>query len=179
MFPFNKFPTDGVYLSPEMKSTGEVMGLDVGLGGAYAKAEMGAGTNLPTSGVVFISVNDNDKLNAVSIARDYLELGFTLLATKGTCHFLHQNGIAADTINKVGEGRPNVADAIAKGAVQLVINTPLGAQARTDESAIGESGIRYGVPVITTLSAARAMIRAIRRVQTGNFQVQSLQELFG
>ncbi|MCH7520984.1 MAG: carbamoyl-phosphate synthase large subunit, partial [Candidatus Marinimicrobia bacterium] len=179
VFPFNKFPTDGVYLSPEMKSTGEVMGLDVGLGGAYAKAEMGAGTNLPTSGVVFISVNDNDKLNAVSIARDYLELGFTLLATKGTCHFLHQNGIAADTINKVGEGRPNVADAIAKGAVQLVINTPLGAQARTDESAIGESGIRHGVPVITTLSAARAMIRAIRRVQTGNFQVQSLQELFG
>ncbi|UCH63262.1 MAG: carbamoyl-phosphate synthase large subunit [Fidelibacterota bacterium] len=179
VFPFDKFPTDGVFLSPEMKSTGEVMGLDVGLGGAYAKAEMGAGANLPTRGTVFISVNDDDKLNVVSIARDYSELGFQILATEGTCRFLRQSGIAAEHIYKIGIGRPNVADAISNGEVQLVINTPLGARAREDEYAMGQSAVHHMVPVITTLSGARAMVRAIRRIQTGNFKVQSLQELFG
>ncbi len=179
VFPFDKFPTDGVFLSPEMKSTGEVMGLDVGLGGAYAKAELGAGANLPTEGTVFISVNDNDKMNVVSIARDYSELGFKILATEGTCRILRQSGIAAEQVCKIGMGRPNVADAISNGEVQLVINTPLGARAREDEYAMGQSAIRHGVPVITTLSGARAMVRAIRRMQTGDFKVRSLQELFG
>jgi len=179
VFPFDKFPAEGVFLSPEMKSTGEVMGLDTGLGGAYAKAELGAGANLPTEGTVFISVNDPDKLNIVSIARDYTELGFHILATEGTCRALRQSGIAADPLHKVGEGRPNVADAISNGEVQLVINTPLGARARVDEYDIGQSAIRHGVPVITTLSGARAMVRAVRRMQTGDFKVQSLQELFG
>ncbi|MBA7610926.1 Carbamoyl-phosphate synthase large chain [subsurface metagenome] len=179
VFPFDKFPTDGVFLSPEMKSTGEVMGLDVGLGGAYAKAEMGAGANLPTEGTVFISVNDNDKMNVVSIARDYTELGFQILATEGTCRFLRQSGIDAEQVCKIGMGRPNVGDAISNGGVQLVINTPLGARAREDEYAIGQSAIRHRVPVITTLSGARAMVRAIRRMQTGDFKVRSLQELFG
>lgn len=179
VFPFDKFPTDGVFLSPEMKSTGEVMGLDVGLGGAYAKAEMGAGANLPTSGTVFISVNDHDKMNVVSIARDYTELGFQILATEGTCRFLRQSGIAGEQVYKIGMGRPNVGDAISNGDVQLVINTPLGARAREDEYAMGQSAVHHMVPVITTLSGARAMVRAIRRIQTGNFKVQSLQELFG
>ncbi|UCD37342.1 MAG: carbamoyl-phosphate synthase large subunit [Fidelibacterota bacterium] len=179
VFPFDKFPTEGVFLSPEMKSTGEVMGLDKALGGAYAKAELGAGANLPTEGTVFISVNDDDKLNVISIARDVTELGFRIVATEGTCKALRQSGIAAEPIYKVGEGRPNVADAISNGEVQLVINTPLGARAREDEYAMGQSAIHHRVPVITTLSGARAMVRAIRRMQTGNFQVQSLQELFG
>jgi carbamoyl-phosphate synthase large subunit len=178
VFPFDKFPTGGVFLSPEMKSTGEVMGLDTGLGGAYAKAELGAGANLPTEGTVFISVNDDDKLNVISVARDYTELGFRIIATEGTCRSLRQSGIAAESIYKVGEGRPNVADAISNGEVQLVINTPLGARAREDEYAMGQSAIHHRVPVITTLSGARAMVRAIRRFQTGNFQVQSLQNLF-
>jgi len=179
VFPFDKFPTDGVYLSPEMKSTGEVMGLDVGLGGAYAKAELGAGIRPPVEGTVFISVNDSDKLNAVSIARDFLEMGFKVLATEGTAHYLHQNAVPAELIHKVGEGRPNVSDAIRNGDVQLVINTPLGSQSRRDEASIGEGAIRYRVPMITTLSGARAMVRAIRRMQTGSFKFQSLQELFG
>ncbi|MFC1543344.1 carbamoyl-phosphate synthase large subunit, partial [Candidatus Neomarinimicrobiota bacterium] len=179
VFPFDKFPTDGVFLSPEMKSTGEVMGLDVGLGAAYAKAELGAGANLPITGTVFISVNDNDKMNVVSIARDISELGFEILATEGTCRTLRQSGIAAEQIYKIGKGRPNVTDAISNGNVQLIINTPFGARAREDEYAMGQSALRYKVPVITTLSGARAMVRAIRRMQTGNFKVQSLQDLFG
>ncbi|MFB0516106.1 MAG: carbamoyl-phosphate synthase large subunit, partial [Candidatus Neomarinimicrobiota bacterium] len=145
VFPFDKFPADGIFLSPEMKSTGEVMGLDIGLGGAYAKAEMGAGANLPINGTVFISVNDPDKANVISLARDYTELGFYILATEGTCRSLRQSGIAAEPIYKVGEGRPNVADAISNGEVQLVINTPLGARAREDEYAIDRSAIRHGV----------------------------------
>ena len=178
VFPFDKFPADGVYLSPEMKSTGEVMGLDTGLGAAFAKAEMGAGSKLPVEGAVFISVNDTDKAQVATIARDYTELGFHIIATEGTCQFLRQNGISAEHIYKVGEGRPNVADAIRNSAVQLVINTPLGARAREDEYAIGQSAIHHGIPVITTLSGARAMVRAIRRVQSGGFKVRSLQALF-
>ncbi len=141
---------------------------------------LGAGANLPTEGRVFISVNDDDKMNVVSIARDYSELGFQILGTEGTCRFLRQSGIAAGQVYKVGMGRPNVGDAISNGEVQLVINTPLGARAREDEYAIGQSAIRHQVPVITTLSGARAMVRAIRRMQTGDFKVQSLslQELF-
>ncbi|MEE9162951.1 MAG: carbamoyl-phosphate synthase large subunit, partial [Candidatus Neomarinimicrobiota bacterium] len=178
VFPFDKFPDDGIYLSPEMKSTGEVMGLDRGLGGAYAKAELGAGANLPKEGTVFISVNDAHKPAVAAIARDYTELGFAIMATEGTCRFLRQSGLAATAVYKVGEGRPNVADAIRNGEVQLVINTPLGARARDDEFAIGQSAVRHKVPVITTLSGAQAMVRAIRRVQTGRFEVRSLQELF-
>ncbi|MFC1618591.1 carbamoyl-phosphate synthase large subunit [Candidatus Neomarinimicrobiota bacterium] len=179
VFPFDKFPAEGVFLSPEMKSTGEVMGLDTGLGGAYAKAELGAGASLPTEGTVFISVNADDKLNVISVARDYTELGFGIIATEGTCRALRQSGIAADFIHKVGEGRPNVADAISNGEVQLIINTPLGARAREDEYAMGESAVHHGISVITTLSGARAMVRAIRRVKSGDFQVRPLQDLFG
>ncbi|MCH7574200.1 MAG: carbamoyl-phosphate synthase large subunit [Candidatus Marinimicrobia bacterium] len=178
VFPFSKFPADGVYLSPEMKSTGEVMGIDPGLGGAYAKAEMGAGTVPPASGTVFISVNDRDKSQVVDIARDLHELGFSIIATAGTQAKFQQSGIAARSIYKVGEGRPDAADAIRNREVQLIINTPLGAQSRHDEYAIGTSALRHGVPFVTTLSGARAMVRAIRRVQTGQFQVRSLQNLF-
>ena len=178
VFPFSKFPADGVYLSPEMKSTGEVMGIDPGLGGAYAKAEMGAGTVPPASGTVFISVNDRDKSQVVDIARDLHELGFSIIATAGTRAKFQQSGIAAQPIYKVGEGRPDAADAIRNREVQLIINTPLGAQSRHDEYAIGTSALQHGVPFVTTLSGARAMVRAIRRVQTGRFEVRSLQKLF-
>ncbi|MCH8327499.1 MAG: ATP-grasp domain-containing protein, partial [Candidatus Marinimicrobia bacterium] len=178
VFPFSRFPADGVYLSPEMKSTGEVMGIDPGLGGAYAKAEMGAGTVPPASGTVFLSVNDRDKSQVVDIARDLHELGFSIIATEGTRAQLQQSGIEAQLIYKVGEGRPDAADAIRNREVQLIINTPLGAQSRHDEYAIGTSALQHGVPFVTTLSGARAMVRAIRRVQTGQFQVRSLQNLF-
>ncbi len=178
VFPFEKFPTDSVYLSPEMKSTGEVMGLDMGLGAAYAKAEMAAGTQLPVEGTVFISVNDHDKNETVDIARDFSELGFRLIATTGTCRHLQQNGLEVAPVSKKGEPRPDIADAISNGEVQLIVNTPLGAKSRLDEHAVGLEALQHKVPMVTTLSAAKAMVRAIRRVQSGRFEVRSLQEIF-
>jgi carbamoyl-phosphate synthase large subunit len=179
VFPFNKFPRQSVFLSPEMKSTGEVIGLDTGWGAAFAKAEMGAGNRLPLKGNVFISVNDSDKEEILSIARDFTELPFTLYATRGTAAVLQANGIAVQAINKVVEGRPHVVDAIKNGDIHLVINTPLGETAREDEYEIGRASIRHKVPVVTTLSGAKAAIRGIRRLLAGPLDVRSLQEIFG
>ncbi|MCF7808654.1 MAG: carbamoyl-phosphate synthase large subunit [Candidatus Marinimicrobia bacterium] len=178
VFPFNKFPQQSVFLSPEMKSTGEVIGLDTRLGAAYAKAEIGAGNHLPTSGTVFISVNDRDKNNTIDIARDFQEAGFKLMATEGTAEVLKENGLAVQTINKVNEGRPNVVDHIKNDEIQLVINTPMGEAARGDEYAIGRAAIRYKIPAITTLSGARTAIRGIRRLSSGKLPVASLQDIF-
>ena len=178
VFPFNKFPKQNVFLSPEMKSTGEVIGFDSHLGSAYAKAEIGAGNSLPLSGSVFISVNDSDKVKAITLARDFKELGFNIIATEGTANLLTENGIEAKPIFKVGEGRPNVVDAIKNSEVQLVINTPLGAQSRFDEYKIGRSAIRYKIPAITTISGAQAAVRGIRNIKTGSIQYRSLQEVF-
>jgi carbamoyl-phosphate synthase large subunit len=178
VFPFNKFPRQSVFLSPEMKSTGEVIGLDTGWGAAFAKAEMGAGNTLPTRGNIFISVNDSDKEDVISIARDLTELPFTLFATRGTAHVLRENGIAVTPVNKVVEGRPHVVDAITNGDIHLVINTPLGETAREDEYEIGRAAIRYKIPVVTTLSGAKAAIRGIRRLLAGPLDVRSLQEIF-
>ncbi|MCZ7558342.1 MAG: carbamoyl-phosphate synthase large subunit [Bacteroidia bacterium] len=178
VFPFNKFPRQSVFLSPEMKSTGEVIGLDTGWGAAFAKAEAGAGNKLPTSGNVFVSVNDHDKEALLAIARDLTELPFHLFATRGTAAVLRQNGIAVHDINKVVEGRPHVVDAIKNGNIHLVINTPLGATAREDEYEIGRAAIRHRVPVVTTLSGARAAVRGIRRLLMGPLDVRSLQEIF-
>ena len=179
VFPFNKFPRQSVFLSPEMKSTGEVIGLDISWGAAFAKAEMGAGSRLPHEGNIFISVNEHDKEAIISIARDFAELPFTIFATRGTAAVLRENGIAVQSINKVVEGRPHVVDAITNGDIHLVINTPLGETAREDEYAIGRAAIRHKVPVVTTLSGARAAIRGIRRQISGPLPVRSLQEIFG
>ena len=173
-----KFPKENVFLSPEMKSTGEVIGFDTYLGSAYAKAESGAGNSLPTTGSVFISVNDSDKIKAITLARDFKELGFDIFATEGTAKLFSENGIGTNLIFKVGEGRPNVVDAIKNGEVQLVINTPLGAQSRSDEYEIGRAAIRYKVPAITTISAAQAAVRGIRNIKSGSIQYRSLQEVF-
>jgi len=179
VFPFNKFPQQNVFLSPEMKSTGEVIGFDKHLGSAYAKAEAGAGQTLPNEGTIFISVNNMDKIRAIPLARDFQELGFDIIATKGTADLLSENGISTRSIFKVGEGRPNVVDAIKNGEVQLVINTPLGAQSRFDEYDIGRSAIRYKIPAITTISGAQAAVRGIRNIKNGSIQYRSLQEVFG
>ena len=179
VFPFNKFPQQNVFLSPEMKSTGEVIGFDKNLGSAYAKAEAGAGNSLPESGTIFLSVNNLDKVKAIPLARDYQELGFEIVATSGTANLLTDNGVPARSIFKVGEGRPNVVDAIKNGEVQLVVNTPMGAQAREDEYEIGRSAIRYKVPVITTISGAQAAVRGIRNKMAKQINYQSLQEVFG
>ncbi len=176
VLPFNKFPREKVFLGPEMKSTGEVMGIAQSLGAAFQKALISAGVRLPREGRVFISVNDHDKLNSISMARDFLELGFSLAATSGTAAVLKQNGIPVETVLKVGEGRPHVVDRIKNRELDLVVNTPMGSRSRADEEAIGQAAIRYGVPVFTTLSAAHATIRALRSSTTLN--VRALQDYF-
>ncbi len=178
VFPFNKFPKQNVFLSPEMKSTGEVIGLDSRLGAAYAKAEIGAGNHLPIEGTVFISVNDRDKQQAIDIARDFQEMGFTIMATEGTAEAMGENGLLVEAVYKVNEGRPHVVDHIKNGDIQLVINTPMGELAREDEYSIGRAAIRYKIPAITTLSGARAAIRGIRRLAKDDLPVTCLQDIF-
>ncbi|SVD21133.1 uncharacterized protein METZ01_LOCUS373987, partial [marine metagenome] len=173
VFPFNKFPDQSIFLSPEMKSTGEVIGLDTNLGSAYAKAELGAGNSIPIKGNIFISVNDIDKMKVIPIARDFDELGYNIIATQGTQKLLDQNGISCEMISKVGEGRPNVVDYIKNGDVQFIINTPLGQKSRYDEYEIGKSSIRYNVPATTTISGAQAALRAIRRIKNNKMQYRS------
>ena len=178
VFPFNKFPQQNIFLSPEMKSTGEAIGFDRNLGSAFAKAELSAGSELPTGGTVFISVNENDKIKSIAIARDFEDLGFNVIATNGTSKLLNDNGVFSKNIFKVGEGRPNIVDAVKNNEIDIIINTPLGVVAREDEYAIGKSAIRYKIPVFTTLSGAKAAVRAIRTIKLGNFKYRSLQEIF-
>ncbi|MBI65383.1 MAG: carbamoyl phosphate synthase large subunit [Candidatus Marinimicrobia bacterium] len=178
VFPFNKFPNQNIFLSPEMRSTGEVIGLDRYLGSAYAKAEIGAGNKLPQNGTIFISVNNADKNQIIKIARDFSEMNFEIIATSGTANILKQNGILCDSIFKVGEGRPNVVDAIKNNKINLIINTPLGSQSRYDEYEIGKTSIKYSVPVITTIAAAKAALRAIRIIQNKQIEYFSLQSIF-
>ena len=175
VLPFNKFPEESIFLSPEMKSTGEVMGISNTLGESFRRASISAGNNIPNSGTVFLSVNDSDKLNVIPIARDLHEIGFKLVATSGTAKELMQNGLQVESIFKVGEGRPNVVDWIKNDEIDLVINTPMGAQARYDEESIGRSCIQKGIVAITTLSGAEAAVRAIR-LSNETIHVHSIQE---
>ena len=175
VLPFNKFPDESTYLSPEMKSTGEVMGISQSMGESFKRASISAGNNIPSKGTVFISVNDSDKLDMIPIARDFSELGFDIIATHGTASELNQNGMNVKQIYKVGEGRPNVVDGIKNDEINLVINTPLGKQARYDEESIGKACIQKGIVSITTLSGANAAVRAIRRSKD-KILVKSIQE---
>jgi len=175
VLPFNKFPDESTYLSPEMKSTGEVMGISQSMGESFKRASISAGNNIPSKGTVFISVNDSDKLDMIPIARDFSELGFDIIATHRTASELNQNGMNVKQIYKVGEGRPNVVDGIKNDEINLVINTPLGKQARYDEESIGKACIKKGIVSITTLSGANAAVRAIRRSKD-KILVKSIQE---
>ncbi len=176
VFPFMKFSDVQVYLGPEMRSTGEVMGVDASFGAAFAKAQFAAGYGLPKRGNVFISVNDNDKDPCISIARQLYDLGFGILATQGTYRALRRAGIPAKPVLKVIEGRPNARDLIINGDIQLVINTPLGKTSRSDEYSIGRTAMAYDVPCLTTLSASWAAVQAIRTLQAGPLGVQALQD---
>ena len=178
VFPFNKFPNQSLFLSPEMKSTGEVIGFDDNLGSAYAKATLGAGNRLPTHGTVFMSVNESDKMDIIPIGRDFKEFGFDIIATTGTAKVLVENGVKCKTIYKVGEGRPNVVDEIKNNNIQLIINTPLGKQSRYDEYEIGRAAIKYKVTAITTIEGAQAVVRAVRNIKFGKLNYQSLQDIF-
>jgi carbamoyl-phosphate synthase large subunit len=177
VFPFTKFPKVNVFLGPEMRSTGEVMGMDSTFGRAIVKSHISAGNTLPATGNVFISLSSHDKsLRAAEIARGYAALGFTLLATKGTAAFLADHGVEAKTVLKHYEGRPSVIDSIADGGVQLVINTPLGENARYDEYVMGHTAMKYKVPFFTTLAAAEASLAGIRALREETLTSTSLQE---
>ena len=177
VFPFDKFNVD-VILGPEMRSTGEVMGLDRSFGMAFAKAQISAGSSLPTSGTVVVTVNDNDKPTVTPIVRRFHELGFTIRATGGTARYLQGRGIPAEPIWKVGEGRPNIADGIISGDVQLLINTPLGKKSQFDDYAMRRTAIAYKVPYCTTMSAASAAADAVIALTRRRREVMSLQEMF-
>jgi len=174
VLPFNKFPSESIFLSPEMKSTGEVMGISDSFGLSFYKATLSAGTKLPSSGVIFVSVNDQDKFNIINIVRGFSELGFKLIATSGTAKEIMKNGMDVSTVYKVGEGRPNIVDHIKNNEISLVINTPLGAQSRYDEESIGKACIQKGIMAITTMSAADAVLHAIRTKE--KIKVKSIQE---
>ena len=176
VFPFIKFPGVDIVLGPEMRSTGEVMGIDRVAGLAYAKAQMAAQPPLPRAGNVFISVPDRDKERAVEIGRGFAELGFTLFATGGTSAALKKAGVPVSSLFKIGEGRPNALDMVKNGELALIINTPSGKIARQDEVKIRSTANSARIPVMTTLRAARASLEGIRALKEHGLKVRPLQE---
>ncbi len=177
VLPFKRFPGSDTLLGPEMKSTGEVMGLAKDFGIAYAKSELAAGNGVPSEGVAFLSTNDLDKKNLKEIARELLILGFKLIATKGTASFLAELGIQVEEVLKVHEGRPNIEDLIRSGLVQLIINTPIGSQALHDDAYLRRAALEYNIPTFTTIPGAKAAIKAIKALQSNNIDTYSLQEI--
>jgi carbamoyl-phosphate synthase large subunit len=177
VFPFNKFPGVDVVLGPEMRSTGEVMGLDVSFAVAFAKAQIAAGCALPTSGGVFLSVREADRETVTDAARSLLSMGFTIHATEGTGGHLRRQGMRVSILQKVAAGaRPNVIDLMTNGQIQLVINTPTRTGWRTDEGRIRSMAVRLGIPMITTTTAAHAAVRAIQALRAGDWDVAALQD---
>ncbi|VVM07779.1 partial carbamoyl-phosphate synthase large subunit, partial [Methylacidimicrobium cyclopophantes] len=176
VFPFRRFPGVDILLGPEMKSTGEVMGIDEDLGLAYAKTQTAASPSLPLRGNVFLSVRDQDKQEAARIARALHELGFTIFSTAGTGRALAAAGVPCHRLHKLSEGRPNILDMLKNAEIALVINCPGGRTARRDEIQIRTSALTAGVPVMTTMAAAWATVDAIRSLQHKEFRVKSLQE---
>jgi carbamoyl-phosphate synthase large subunit len=178
VFPFVRFPGVDTILGPEMKSTGEVMGGSDNFGTAFGKAMMGAGHTLPEAGNVFISVNNSDKPTVLPIARDLTSLGFTLTATRGTAAYLRAHGVDVDVVYKVNEGRPNVADHIVNGTIDMVINTPLGRDSFFDDRAVRRAATMARVPCITTLTGASAAVSAIRALRSHALTVRALQDYY-
>jgi carbamoyl-phosphate synthase large subunit len=176
VFPFSRFPGVDPVLGPEMKSTGEVMGIDSDFGRAYAKSQIAAGQILPTRGRVFISVKNQDKRPIIFIAKKLVDLGFTLFATSGTARVLTRNGIEVKSVLKITEGRPNIADMIKNGEVDLMINTPSGKTAHSDKLSLRSLAVMYSVPYITTISGASAAVNGIEFLQKGSLEVKALQD---
>ncbi|MGF1530556.1 MAG: carbamoyl-phosphate synthase large subunit [Puniceicoccaceae bacterium] len=177
VFPFNRFPGSPIVLTPEMRSTGEVMGIHEDLGIAFAKTQMAVQPALPKSGNVFISIRDSDKERALPVARDLVELGFSLCATRGTADFLNQNGLTTRTISKVSDGgRPNVTDLIKNNQVQFIINTPMGMIPRKDEGIIRRAALLHRVCIMTTVTGAAAAVKGIRALRLQDPDVKSIQE---
>ena len=177
VFPFNKFRGVDTILGPEMRSTGEVMGIAKSFGQAFAKAQLAAGQRLPRQGAIFLSVSDHDKRHVGTLGKELHALGFRLVATRGTAAALAAAGVPAERVYKVNEGRPNIVDLVKTGKVDMVINTPLGRESFYDERSIRRAAIRYNIPCITTLSAANAAARGIRSLIEQSIEVQALQSL--
>jgi carbamoyl-phosphate synthase large subunit len=176
VFPFNMFPEVDPILGPEMRSTGEVLGMADSFGLAFYKAQDAAKQTLPSKGTVLITVNDADKGAAVDVAKRFEKLSFKILATNGTCKYLKDSGIKAESIYKMQEGRPNILDAIKNSEIQLLINTPAGKMSKFDDSYIRKAAIKYRIPYITTIAAAVASAKGIEAIQKGKGKIKSLQE---
>ncbi|MEQ8710174.1 MAG: carbamoyl-phosphate synthase large subunit [Rhodospirillales bacterium] len=178
VFPFKRFPGVDIILGPEMKSTGEVMGIDEDFGHAFLKSQIGAGMSLPDKGTVFVSVKDRDKAPMAELCKRLIDMGFGLMATSGTATYLSDQGLPVKKVNKVLEGRPHCVDELLSGKIQLVINTTEGAQAIADSRSIRETALIHNVPHYTTVAGARAAVEAITALQGGNLAVKPLQDYF-
>jgi carbamoyl-phosphate synthase large subunit len=178
VFPFIKFPGVDTLLGPEMKSTGEVMGIDREFGKAFAKAQLGANVKLPTSGKVFVSVKDADKKAIIGPVRKLVEAGFQVVSTKGTAAYLRAHGITAEPINKVKEGRPHCVDMIKSDEISLVFNTTFGAQSIIDSFSIRRTALVYNIAYFTTIAGAEAVVDGILALQRENLDVTPLQEYY-
>jgi carbamoyl-phosphate synthase large subunit len=176
VFPFNMFPDVDPVLGPEMRSTGEVLGLADSFGMAFFKSQEATKSALPTKGNVLITIADRDKDKIIETAKNFRDMGFSILSTEGTAKFLNDLGIEAKSIKKVHEGRPNIVDAIKNGEINLVINTPAGKQSEFDDSYIRKNAIKYNILYITTTAAAFAATQGIKERLNGNYHVKSLQE---
>jgi carbamoyl-phosphate synthase large subunit len=176
VFPFSRFHGQDILLSPEMRSTGEVMGLDMDLGIAYAKSQMAAGASLPMSGKVFISVSDEHKPEVASLASLLVDLGFEIISTSGTASVLEKAGLKVQRVFKLMEGRPNTIDLLKNREIQLVINTPSGQVPRADEIKIRTTAIYTNTPIMTTLSGARAVALGVAALKKHGYSVKTLQE---
>ena len=177
VFPFAKFPGVDIVLGPEMRSTGEVMGIARDFPAAFAKSQMAASSSLPRSGTIFVSVAPRDKPAVVPIVARLLNLGFTLMGTTGTAAFLAEHGIPVTTVRKIAEGRPNLLDHLSNGTIAAIVNTPSGKGARTDEGKIRAAAVSHGVPCITTIAGAKAAVGALERLREGPLDVYALQDL--
>jgi len=179
VFPFIKFPGVDTILGPEMKSTGEVMGIDMDFGRSFAKAQIAAGTILPIKGRVFISVRDEDKPSIVPVAKELERMGFQIIATRGTARYLQERGITVESVNKVTEGRPHIVDKIKSGEIAMVVNTPLGAKSAQDSYSIRRSALVYDVPYFTTVAGAKAAVQGILALREEGLNVRPIQEYYG
>ena len=177
VFPFARFPGVDTVLGPEMRSTGEVMGLSETFGMAFAKSQLGGGVVLPKSGTVFISVREEHKPKMAELARDLIGLGFKIMATGGTTKYLREQGIEVDYVKKVHEGRPHIVDEMKNGHVQLVFNTTSGKQSLKDSFSLRRTALTQKIPYFTTAAAARASVEAIKDLSKGDYEVESLQSI--
>jgi carbamoyl-phosphate synthase large subunit len=176
VFPFNRFQGQDILLSPEMRSTGEVMGLDADLGIAYAKSQMAANAPLPLAGCVFISVSDAHKKQVAAIAQQFADLSFEIVSTAGTAKILEEAGLKVSRVFKLAEGRPNALDLLKNREIQLVINTPAGQTPRADEIKIRTTAVYSGTPIMTTLGGARAAALGIAALKKSGYEVKTIQE---